>query len=107
VEARSATAGGPYQILVIPLLVEKNLGSQLGRVLVVDCSEELQIRRLQARDGSTLEQARAILNAQASRTTRLKAAHDVITNESDMSALRDRVAELHASYLELARQPRA
>lgn len=104
VEARSASAGGPYQILVIPLLVEKNLGSQLGRVLVVDCSEELQIRRLQARDGSTLEQAQAILNAQASRTTRLKAAHDVITNESDMSALRDRVADLHASYLELARQ---
>src|SRR6202043_3753772 len=25
-EARSATAGGPYQVLVIPLLVEKHLG---------------------------------------------------------------------------------
>ena len=66
-ESRSAASGGPYQILVIPLLVEKNLGSQLDRVLVVDCEEELQIRRLQARDGSTLEEARAILNAQASR----------------------------------------
>ena len=106
VEARSATAGGPYQILVIPLLVEKNLGSQLDRVLVVDCSEDLQIRRVQARDGSTVEQARSILNAQASRTTRIKAAHDVITNEGDMSALRDRVAALHATYLELAHQPR-
>jgi dephospho-CoA kinase len=107
VEARSAVAGGAYQILVIPLLVEKNLGSQLDRVLVVDCSEELQIRRLQARDGSTIEQARAILNAQASRASRLKAAHDLITNEGDISSLRDRVAELHASYLELARQPRS
>ena len=106
VEARSATAGGPYQILVIPLLVEKNLGSQLDRVLVVDCSEELQIRRLQARDGSTLEQARAILNVQASRATRVKAAHDVITNEGEMSALRDQVAALHANYLELAKQAR-
>jgi dephospho-CoA kinase len=106
VEARSATAGGPYQILVIPLLVEKNLGSQLDRVLVLDCSEELQIRRLQARDGSTLEQARAILSAQASRSARVKAAHDVISNEGEISALRDRVAELHAGYLELARQPR-
>ena len=106
VEARSATAGGPYQVLVIPLLVEKNLGSQLDRVLVVDCSEELQIRRLQARDGSTLEQSRAILNAQASRAARVKAAHDVVTNESDMSALRDQVAALHTSYLDLARQAR-
>jgi dephospho-CoA kinase len=106
VEARSAIAGGPYQILVIPLLVEKNLGSQLDRVLVVDCDEELQIKRLQARDGSSLEQARAILNAQASRTARLKAANDVITNEGDMSALREQVSTLHARYLELAAQAR-
>jgi dephospho-CoA kinase len=104
VEARSAEVGGIYQIFVLPLLVEKSLGSQLNRVLVVDCDEELQIRRLQARDGSTLEQARAILNAQAARTTRLKAAHDVITNEGDMSAVRDQVQKLHARYLELAQQ---
>jgi dephospho-CoA kinase len=73
---------------------------------VVDCDEELQIKRLQARDKSTLEQARAILNAQTSRASRLKAAHDVIKNDGDMSAVRDQVAELHARYLELARQAR-
>ena len=72
--------------------------------MVVDCEEELQIKRLQARDGSTLEQARAILNAQASRTARLKVAHDVIKNDDDMSAVRDQVSELHTRYLELARQ---
>jgi dephospho-CoA kinase len=104
VEERSAEAGGIYQVLVIPLLVEKSLGSQLDRVLVVDCDEELQIRRLQARDGSTLEQARAILNAQVSRSARLKAAHDVIKNEGDMSTVRDQVEKLHARYLELAQQ---
>jgi dephospho-CoA kinase len=104
VEARSAELGGVYQILVLPLLVEKNLGSQLNRVLVVDCDEELQIRRLRTRDGSTLEQARAILNAQASRSSRLKAAHDVIKNEGDMSAVRDQVEQLHVRYLELAQQ---
>jgi dephospho-CoA kinase len=104
VEARSTEVGGVYQILVLPLLVEKSLGSQLNRVLVVDCDEELQIRRLQARDGSTLEQARAILNVQTSRAARLKAAHDVIKNEGDMSAVRDQVQKLHAHYLELAQQ---
>lgn len=102
VEAWSAAAGGPYQILIIPLLVEKNLASQLDRVLVVDCDEELQIRRLQARDGSTVEEARAILNAQTSRTARLKSAHDVIQNDGDMSAVRDQVSALHTRYLELA-----
>ena len=106
-EARSAAAGGPYQILVIPLLVEKNLGAHVDRILVVDCDEDLQLRRLRDRDGSTPEQANAILRAQASRAARLKVANDVIRNEADMSAVRDQVAALHARYLELAAQPRA
>jgi dephospho-CoA kinase len=106
-EARSAAAGGPYQVLVIPLLVEKNLSSHVDRVLVVDCDEELQVRRLRDRDGSTPEQAQAILGAQAPRAARLRAADDVITNEADMSAVQDQVAALHARYLELAAQPRA
>jgi dephospho-CoA kinase len=101
-ETRSQEAGGPYQILVIPLLVEKNLASRLDRVLVVDCDEALQIRRLQARDGSTLADAQAILNAQAARATRLKAAHDVIRNDGPLGALREQVGALHAQYLRLA-----
>jgi len=105
-EARSAEAGGPYQILVIPLLVEKNLSAHVDRVLVVDCEEQLQLKRLRAREGSTLEQARAILNAQAPRAARLKAADDVIHNDTDMNAVREQVAALHARYLDLAQQPR-
>lgn len=105
-EARSTTAGGPYQILVIPLLVEKNLSSHVDRVLVVDCEEDLQIRRLSTRDGSSPQQAQAILNAQAARATRLKAADDVIRNDADMGAVQSQVAALHARYLELAAQPR-
>jgi len=106
-EAQSAAAGGPYQILVIPLLVEKNLASHVDRVLVVDCDEELQIRRLRERDGSTAEQIAAILKAQAPRAARLKAADDVIRNDADLSAVRAQVAALHARYLELAARPRA
>ena len=105
-EARSAAAGGPYQILIIPLLVEKNLSAHVDRVLVVDCEEQLQLKRLRAREGSTLEQARAILNAQVPRAARLKAADDVIHNDTDMNAMREQVAALHARYLDLAQQPR-
>ena len=101
-EARSAAAGGPYQVLVIPLLVAKNLASHVDRVLVVDCNEELQVRRLRDRDGSTPAQVQAILKAQAPRAARLKAADDVIRNDTDMSAVRDQVAALHPRYLELA-----
>ena len=105
-EARSAAAGGPYQILVIPLLVEKNLAAHVDRVLVVDCDEELQVRRLRDRDGSTPQQVQAILKAQAPRAARLKAANDVIHNDTDMSAVREQVATLHARYLELAARQR-
>jgi dephospho-CoA kinase len=105
-EALSTAAGGPYQILVIPLLVEKNLGSNVNRVLVVDCEEQLQMRRLRARDGATIAQAQAILHAQAPRSARLKAADDVIHNDADIRAVRDQVAALHARYLELARGQR-
>ena len=101
-EERSAMLGGRYQLLVIPLLVETAGRTPVDRVLVVDCSEALQIRRLQARDGATLEQARQILSAQVTREVRLAAANDVILNEDDLGAVRDRVAQLHGIYVKLA-----
>ena len=103
VEQRAAVAGGKYQLHVIPLLVETDGQSRVDRVLVVDCSEDLQIRRLQARDGVTVEQARAILAAQTSRAARLSAADDVIENEGALAPLRNAVEALHARYLALAR----
>lgn len=105
-EARSATAGGPYQILVIPLLVEKNLASHVDRLLVVDCDETLQLKRLRARDGTSEAQAEAILRAQAPRAARLKAADDVIHNDTGVDAVRGQVAALHQRYLELAARTR-
>lgn len=101
-EDRAALAGGPYQILVLPLLVEKHHASRVDRVLVVDCDEALQTHRLQARDGSTLDEARAMLAAQAGRAERLEAADDVIANDGDLQSLRVQVEPLHASYLRLA-----
>jgi dephospho-CoA kinase len=94
----------PYVLLAIPLLVEKNLAGTVNRVLVVDCDESVQIRRLQARDGSTLAQAQAIIQAQAPRAARLHAADDVISNAGDIHTLRDQVFALHTRYLELASQ---
>jgi dephospho-CoA kinase len=105
-EARSAETGGPYQILVIPLLVEKNLSSHVDRVLVVDCDEALQVSRIHQRDGSSPEQAEAILRAQAPRAARLKAADDVIRNDAAIDSVQKQVAALHARYLKLAARPR-
>ena len=102
VEERAAAAGGPYQLLALPLLVEKAHASLVDRVLVIDCDEALQSRRLQARDGSTLDEARAMLAAQAPRSVRLEAGDDVIANDGDLHSLRDQVERCHMRYLGLA-----
>jgi len=99
------TAGGRYQLLVIPLLVEGNLASLARRVLVVDCDPEDQLQRVRVRDGVTLEQARAALAAQASREARLAAADDVITNTGEIQALRAQVEALHLRYRALSPNP--
>lgn len=98
----------PYLLHVIPLLVETRSASRFDRVLLVDCSEELQLQRLLARDGCDDAQARAMLASQASREERLAAADDVIVNEGEPAALASAVAELDGQYRVLAssRQPR-
>jgi dephospho-CoA kinase len=102
-QRRAQAAGGVYQILAIPLLIEQDLKASVDRVLLVDCAPELQLRRVQIRDGVPLAQAQAVLAAQASRAARLSAADDIIMNEGDLAALRGQVENLHARYGALAR----
>ena len=100
-----AAAAGPYVVLAIPLLIEGGTQrDRVDRILVVDVDEAVQIQRLTTRDRSTPEQARAILAAQASRSARLKAADDVLSNAGSVTELRQGVDLLHERYLELARQ---
>lgn len=99
---QAASAAGPYQIHVIPLLVEAGLEGEVDRVLLVDCPVSLQIERLRARDGETDETARRMLAAQTSRRARLAAADDVLVNDGAPSALVSAVATLDRFYRRLA-----
>ena len=99
---QSDAAGGPYQVLVIPLLVEGDRAGLVDRVLVVDCPVETQIERLVARDGETREGARAMLEAQARRQERLAAADDVIENDGSRAELKAEVAALDRQYRSMA-----
>jgi dephospho-CoA kinase len=102
-EREAARAKAPYVIMAVPLLVEGGTaGQRVDRVLVVDADETLQIQRLQARDGSSEDQARAILASQASRATRLSEADDVLLNTRTVAELRQAVDQLHEQYLQLA-----
>ncbi len=101
-ERQMQTRGGPYQIVIVPLLVESPLKNLVDRIVVVDCSEAIQLERLLARDIGTKDQARRMLAAQASRQERLALADDVIANDADIAETRIQVAALHARYLALA-----
>jgi dephospho-CoA kinase len=79
----------PYLIMAIPLLIESaSPRSRVDRILVIDVDEATQMRRLLERDGSSIEQARAILASQTSRESRLAAADDVLPNQGTVTDLR-------------------
>ncbi|WP_022948274.1 dephospho-CoA kinase [Methylohalobius crimeensis] len=95
----------PYCILAVPLLVETDALHRVDRVLVVDCPEQIQIERVQHRDGLSDNMIRRILASQATRRERLQAADDVIVNDGDLGQLERQVDELHRFYLQLSHDP--
>jgi dephospho-CoA kinase len=102
-QRRAQAARGPYLVMAIPLLVEGGgARDRVDRILVVDADEVAQLQRVMARDGSTMEQARAILASQASRSARLAAADDVLANTGTVTDLRQAVDRLHDRYVRLA-----
>jgi dephospho-CoA kinase len=99
-----STARAPYVIVVVPLLFETGACLDLvRRVVVVDCAESEQVRRVAARSGITAEEIRRIMAAQLPRAARLQRADDVLDNSGGLDALRAQVAQLHDKYLGLAR----
>lgn len=104
-EHAACTTQGAYPIFVVPLLIESDRWvKRVTRVLVVDCPEEVQIRRVIKRNQLSEEQIRAIMTPQTSRENRLAAADDVLLNEGDISCLPALVDTLHERYLALAAQ---
>jgi len=104
-ERQAQRARGPYQVFVIPLLVENRLEKVVDRVVVVDCPEEEQVRRLVARDGEDRESALRMLAAQATREQRLASADDVIDNGGPAADLPAQVAALDLKYRGFAAAP--
>jgi dephospho-CoA kinase len=101
---RVESSGGPYAILVVPLLAEGGVDrSRYQRVLVVDCSEAQQIERVMRRSGLSENEVRDILASQARREERLAIADDVIDNGGDPEALEHQVSSLNEKYITLAR----
>ena len=96
-QAQSALAAGARVLVFdIPLLVESGRWrSQVDGVLVIDCSNDTQIARVQARNGWPPEQILAVIQAQATREQRQAAADWLILNDGlGLDAFEAEVAQL-------------
>jgi dephospho-CoA kinase len=95
-EVLAQAPAGAVVVVDVPLLVEIGRQDDYDVVVVVDASEQSQLRRLVEGRGMEEEQARARMAAQASREQRLAAADVVISNDGDLDALRSQVERLWA-----------
>ena len=98
-----AAARGPYVLIVVPLLFEtRGFLERVSRVLVVDCPEGLQVRRVAARSALAADEVRAIMLAQWPRWRRLQMADDVVWNGGEAAALDAQCERLDVFYREMA-----
>lgn len=88
-----------YTILSAPLLLEKNLEFLTDRILVIDCSEAIQIDRTCRRDNSSIEAIQKIMQQQLSRRERKARADDIIVNETTLEDLNKAVDNYHFNLM--------
>ncbi|RYV03126.1 dephospho-CoA kinase [Shewanella sp. OPT22] len=98
------SSSSEYTVLVVPLLFENGLDKLVNRTLVVDISNELQIKRTSKRDAVSKAQIQSIIDSQMSRKDKLSKANDVICNQGEITDLEQAVIALHEKYLTLIRK---
>ncbi len=97
--------GKPLVIVEVPLLVEQNLSHLFDRAVVVDCSEQNQLKRLLKRKNIDEKLAKSMISAQASRKQRLDLAKklptDIIENNSQIFEMEQKAQDLARKLLNL------
>ena len=92
--AQAISTGHRCIVFDIPLLVESGTWRQhLDHVLVVDCTSEVQIKRVLERDQLTRAEVEKIIASQATREHRLCAADMVVAN--DQLSLKELAGEVN------------
>lgn len=98
---QAAASKDPYQIIVIPLLYQRQQ-YPAQRILLIDTPENRQIERIKQRDQLTAEQIKAIMQQQPSPATRENLADDIIKNDQGLDHLKTQVDHYHLTYCQYA-----
>lgn len=104
VKNKISSLDGPYQIIVVPLLTKSPILKQVNRILIIDCDEKKQLKRLIKRDGISTKLASQIMSSQSDRKERLSIADDIILNDDDFDSLDTQIINLHRCYLDLSKE---
>ena len=94
-----ATTGAPYALYEAALLVENGSYRMFAALVVVAAQRETQLRRIVARDGLSVADAEARLDAQLPLDQKIAVADHVIWNDGDLSAVEVATAGVHRALL--------
>lgn len=98
-ELRSAAPDDGVVVLEIPLLIESGRSYGAAAVIVVDCEEDVAVRRLVEQRGMDEDDARRRMAAQVPRAERVAAADLVIDNSGSKAELEARVDRIWADLI--------
>ena len=96
--AELASAGLEIAVLDAPLLIESGLNEFVDFVLLIVCNEDVQIERIQKRDGLDRKQAIARIRNQMDQDKKKKYADYVIDNSKDICSLEEEVERFLEYY---------
>lgn len=88
------TQGAGLVMIDAPLLIETGLAEQVDVVVVTTCPREVQIARIQARDGLSRAEAEQRIASQLPQEEKIKQADFVIETDCSLAELRVRVKEV-------------
>ncbi|KDR95040.1 dephospho-CoA kinase [Peptoclostridium litorale DSM 5388] len=90
--------GHDIAVLDAPLLIETGLNESVDFVLLIVCSEEIQLDRIQKRDGLDRKQAEGRIRNQMEQDAKREYADYVIDNSKDIHSLEDEVEKFLEYY---------
>lgn len=95
-----------YVVIVIPLLFENSTYRNIiSQSLLIDCSEETQLKRVLSRDGITKELAKKIIYSQMKREEKIMIADNIINNEFSKDILEKNIVYYHKNIIKKLKEP--
>ncbi|MFO7832451.1 MAG: dephospho-CoA kinase [Desulfuromonadaceae bacterium] len=98
---RLAAAAQKYPLVVYeaPLLFEANAQERVDKVLCITVDPEIQLQRVQERDGCSETEAQARIDAQMPQRKKAELSDYIVDNSADLDALREQIENLWHTQL--------